>query len=220
MSEPLDHHAKGGLARAEALSPERRQEIAKAAAAARWGGRPRLEGPKRKPIPDGVRLAACLIALGVDPALVDPAIPLGERIDAALRKLGLDLREPIEWDHNPALGIRVVRPDGRDWEPPQHDPRHIVPLGKAAHKLKTEGKTGTSKLSITGNGDKQRAAKVKRIRKKEAEREATSQALGRALDFLMKDEAAAPGPPILAKPKRPWPKGRKLQSRNDLKRGK
>lgn len=37
MSEELSGKAKGGFARAEILGPERRQEIAKKAAAARWG---------------------------------------------------------------------------------------------------------------------------------------------------------------------------------------
>lgn len=36
----LEGKAKGGLARAEALSPERRRDIAKKAAAARWGEKP------------------------------------------------------------------------------------------------------------------------------------------------------------------------------------
>jgi len=39
MSEETSNKAKGGFARAEAISPEKRSEIAKMGAAARWGGK-------------------------------------------------------------------------------------------------------------------------------------------------------------------------------------
>ena len=119
--------------------------------------------PKRKPIPLRAKLEACLRLLGLPP--------------------------DVEWDHCPALQLRPIRPDGTDWEPGQHDPAHLEPLTKAAHLLKTTGRKGLSKLSITGNGDVSRIAKGKRLRGE-----------------------------TKPKPKRPWPQGRKIESRNDLRR--
>ena len=62
----------------------------------------------------GVKLAACLIRLGIDP-------------------------EDVEWDHDPALAMRPIDPATGDTIPPANDPKHIVPLASARHKAKTFG---------------------------------------------------------------------------------
>ena len=89
--------------------------------------------PARKKIPLNVRLKACLLALGLDPA-------------------------DVQWDHNPALGLRPVNAAGDDYDPPQLDPRYIVPMATASHALKTDGPAHDK-----SNADKARIAKVKRI---------------------------------------------------------
>lgn len=95
--------------------------------------------PARKFIPIGIRLQACLYMLGFDP-----------------------MNEKIEWDHNPALGLRAVNADGTDYEPNQLDPRFIRPMRKADHLAKTTGRRGESKFSSSGGGDTSRVAKARR----------------------------------------------------------
>ena len=95
--------------------------------------------PKRKPIPMHVKLEACLIKLGFAPG------------------------EPIDWDHSPPLGLRPVSDDGTDYDPPQHDPRHIYPLERALHSDKTNGNP-----AVALSGDKSRIAKAKRLEEKHA----------------------------------------------------
>lgn len=95
--------------------------------------------PARKFIPIGIRLQACLYLLGFDP-----------------------VNEKIEWDHDPALGLRAVNADGTDYEPAQLDPRFIRPMRKADHLAKTTGRKGESKFSSNGGGDTSRVAKARR----------------------------------------------------------
>lgn len=116
------------------------------------------------------------------------AIPLGVKVEACIRALGLDPAK-VDWHHTPPLQLRPLNGAGTDYDPPQLDPRHIVPLARADHQRVTTDRRGESKLSVTGNGDVSRIAKVKRIRG-ETKRKA----------------------------KRTWPKGRPIKSRNTLRR--
>ena len=92
-----------------------------------------MTAPKRKKIPLKVKLEACLHMLGLDP-------------------------DDVEWDHDPALGVRPINEDGTDYDPPQHDPRYITPRSRENHAEKTNGTKAT-----TAGSDKNRIAKVNRI---------------------------------------------------------
>jgi hypothetical protein len=89
------------------------------------------------------------------------AIPLKVQLQAALLQLDID-PATAQLDHDPALSLRPLNEDGTDYNPPQHDPRYLRWLPKHQHLVKTTGRKGTSKLSISG-GDQQKAAKVKRL---------------------------------------------------------
>ena len=129
--------------------------------------------PKRKAIPLGVKLAAALIALGMDP-------------------------DDVEWDHDPAIGMRPINPETGDTIPPANDPRAIVPRLGAAHKAKTFG--DHRPLS----GDVSQIAKIKRVDRKHEE-------------FRQRLLAKATGEPVAAPtkhkgpaiPSRPFPKRKK-----------
>jgi hypothetical protein len=110
-------------------------------------------------------------------------LSLSKRLGAALWWLAFPEGAEIQWDHDPPLELRPDNAEGTDYDPPQLDPRHIFPMLKADHKAKTTGRRGESKLSISGNGDKSRIDKVRRLRGE-----------------------------LKPKPKRTWPK-RKLESR-------
>ena len=136
--------------------------------------------PKRKHIPMAVKLEACLLMMGLDPKKVD-------------------------WDHHPALGLRPVNDDGTDYDPPQLDPRYIMPRERDEdHKFKTFGRKGESRLSITGDGDVSRIAKAERLEKAR-----------RDMLHIERGERVKP-----ERPKSQWPKGRKLQSRGFQRRPK
>ena len=96
------------------------------------------------------------------------SIPVKAQLHAALYQLGFEPHE-VDLDHDPALGLRVYDEATQDTIPPANDPKHLVWRPKAEHKLKTTGRKGESKLSIDGNGDVSRIAKVERILKKENE---------------------------------------------------
>jgi hypothetical protein len=92
----------------------------------------------RKSIPLGVKLHACLLALGY----TDEEITGGG----------------IQFDHCPALALRFVDPETGEMMPAPNDPRHIRPMRKADHARKTFGVPAT-----TAGSDIHAAAKVKRI---------------------------------------------------------
>ena len=96
--------------------------------------------PKRKKIPLGVKLEACL-------KIMRSHLLLDEGF--------------VEWDHHPALELRPINEAGDDYEPPQLDPRYIQPLVGADHALKTNGPRHDH-----SQGDKGKIAKVKRIQAK------------------------------------------------------
>lgn len=72
----------------------------------------------------------------------------------------------IEWDHDPALRLRDVAPDGLDYIPPQHDPGYIVARCEASHGRKTRGSgattAGTDIGKIRKDRKRARAPKLKR----------------------------------------------------------
>lgn len=139
------------------------------------------------------------------------AVPLAVQRDVALdlcrdlmRKLGLvevDATIEFDLDHDPSLELRAINPETGEHEPHQHDPRFLIWRTRQAHRVKTTGRAGTSKLAMV-NGDAQKIAKNRQREKKQAEREAA--------------RAALPEPPpgrMKAKPPSRWPK-RPLTSRN------
>jgi hypothetical protein len=96
-------------------------------------------------------------------------VPLKTQLEVALRQLGLN-PATAELDHAPALQLRPIA--AGEWVPHQHDPNHLIWLDKEVHRIKTTGRKGTSKLSITGDGDVSRIAKVKRLVEKRDLKEA------------------------------------------------
>ena len=99
--------------------------------------------PKRKKIPLGVKLEACL-------KIMRSHLLLDEGF--------------VEWDHHPALELRPLNAAGDDYEPPQLDPNYIQPLVRADHALKTNGPHHDH-----SQGDKGKIAKVKRLERREHE---------------------------------------------------
>lgn len=97
------------------------------------------------------------------------SIPVKAQLHAALYQLGFEPHE-VDLDHDPALGLRVYDEATGDTIPPANDPRYLVWRPKAEHKLKTTGRKGESDLSVTGNGDVSRIAKVERLLKKKEEK--------------------------------------------------
>jgi hypothetical protein len=89
-------------------------------------------------------------------------IPLLAQLHAALYQLGFEPKE-VHLDHDPALGLRPWDEATQDTVPPANDPKFLVWRPKEEHKLKTTGRMGESKLSISGNGDQSRIAKTDRL---------------------------------------------------------
>lgn len=90
------------------------------------------------------------------------SIPVRVQLHAALYQLGFEPHE-VDLDHDPALGLRPWSEETQDTIPPANDPKYLVWRPKADHKLKTTGRKGESKLSISGNGDVSRIAKTDRL---------------------------------------------------------
>jgi hypothetical protein len=159
--------------------------------------------------------------------------PLAVRLDVALRQLreawGVPPDTKLQLDHTPALGLRPVNAAGTDYDPPQHDPRHLEYLRQEGdHDMKTTGRVGASKrLGLTGNGDQSRIAKCERIDAKKLAAAAKLLAprafqwkcrrCGYLTDGVRCGECGAPAPPetkgkIPARAD-PWGKGRKVTTR-------
>lgn len=161
--------------------------------------------PKRKAIPERVKLASTLIAAGMHPAAAaDLAARLGPGARGVVLStlLGvLDVAD-AEYDHSPPLGLRPVNAAGDDYDPPQLDPRHITPRAKADHRTKTSGTPAGQKVVTVANGDIHRIAKAKRLEEARLTRfEHTEVRM-----VLGEGEQSR-------KQSQPWPKGRKMQSR-------
>lgn len=94
-------------------------------------------------------------------------IPDRTKLIAALRELGLTI-EQVQFDHNPALGLRQRNPVTGDTIPPANSPDHIYMMVITGHRQKTTGRKGESKLSGS-DGDIQNIAKLKRVERETAE---------------------------------------------------
>lgn len=80
--------------------------------------------PRRKPIPDRVKVEVLLGMLGLK----------GKKIN---------------WSHEPALERRAINDEGTDWKPPQHDPNYIFARTKAEHDELTFKDNGTGMGDMT-----------------------------------------------------------------------
>lgn len=146
--------------------------------------------PRRPNMPLGVKLAACLIAMGFHPedAARAAGIKLPKAHPGAIKffrasEMELRMRLRIDFDHDPALGIRIELKDG--WDPHANDPRFISPMGRVEHARKSKADTTA-------------AAKVKRLVRKNMP----------GFDYGVLD-----GLPVALGRKRAWPKGRKIAKR-------
>lgn len=132
-----------------------------------------------------------------------PHMPLSIKLQAAILQLGLD-PACVDFDHDPALGLRLFDEDTKTYTPHANDPKFITVRARDEdHRIKTSGNGATS-----AGSDIHRIAKSKRL--------ATAQdALSRAMQAKVTGERVL----SLDKPgKRPWPKGRKMQGRGFEKR--
>ena len=88
-------------------------------------------------------------------------VPTKVLLHAALRQLGFEPHE-VEADHDPALARRRLNPEGTDYDPPQHDPKHIIWRPIADHRRKTFGTPAT-----TLGSDIHEIAKTRRLTKQQ-----------------------------------------------------
>ena len=95
-----------------------------------------------------------------------PHMPMAVRIKAALLMLGLD-PDAVQWDHDPALQLRVWNEAAGDTIPAANDPRYITPRARDDHNRKTNGTKAT-----TYGSDKHAIAKAKRMEEARAALEA------------------------------------------------
>lgn len=94
-------------------------------------------------------------------------IPDKVKLIAALRRMGLTI-EQVQFDHNPALGLRPFDPVAGDTIPPANDPNYIELLLVSEHKEKTFGKGGEKRVTTAGS-DIGNIAKVRRLTKAQEE---------------------------------------------------
>jgi len=102
--------------------------------------------PKRKAIPDAVKLRAVLRVEG-------RCLQCGERLG--------DL-SGLQFDHRPALVNRPVNEAGTDYVPAQLDPEHIDPLHMKCHDTRTNGPGGEKRITTAGS-DKHIRDKTRRL---------------------------------------------------------
>ena len=108
------HQSQGGRARAQALTPERRREIALTAAATRWGKEPNApplssaQKAERRRAATGRRLLRQLAAAGIVP--VDVENPFGEHVDIVLLSSRPESRRRTAVVRNHASGLwKLIR---------------------------------------------------------------------------------------------------------------
>ncbi|MDB5584841.1 MAG: hypothetical protein JWR80_10017 [Bradyrhizobium sp.] len=127
-----------------------------------------------------------------------PHMPLSVKLQAAILQLGLDPAR-VDFDHNPALGLREFNAETKTYTPDANDPKFITVLERGEdHRIKTSGTAATS-----AGSDVHRIAKSKRVAKDHAIHEEVVAAKATGERVLKREK---PG-------KRQWPQGRKLQSR-------
>lgn len=98
---------------------------------------------------------------------VRKAIPLGVKLDVALRMLGFKKEDQIEFDHDPALALREWDEATQDFIPAQLDPEFIVIRTKAHHRAKTSGRKGEARSTSYGS-DAHAISKIERVQKDQA----------------------------------------------------
>jgi hypothetical protein len=94
-------------------------------------------------------------------------IPLSVKLAAALRMLGFTKDDHVQYDHDPALGLRDWDEEKWDFVPPQLDPEYIVIRTRAAHRTKTSGRKGEARVTSYGS-DAHAIAKIDRLEKDQA----------------------------------------------------
>lgn len=95
------------------------------------------------------------------------AIPAQVKLVAALRRFNLTTQD-VQFDHNPALELRVLNTVTGDLIPPANDPDYIDMLLIDEHKVKTFGRGGEKRIS-TSDGDIGKIAKMRRLSAKQEE---------------------------------------------------
>jgi hypothetical protein len=98
---------------------------------------------------------------------VRKAIPLSVKLAVALRMLGFTKEDQVQYDHDPALGLREWDEEKQDFIPAQLDPESIVIRTKPAHRTKTSGRKGEAKVTSYGS-DAHAIAKIDRVQKDQA----------------------------------------------------
>jgi hypothetical protein len=93
--------------------------------------------------------------------------PLSVKLAVALRMLGFTKEDQVQFDHDPALGLREWDEEKRDFIPPQLDPEFIVIRTKAAHRTKSSGRKGEAKVTSYGS-DQHAIAKLDRLQQDQA----------------------------------------------------
>ena len=91
--------------------------------------------PKRKAIPDRVK------------SLV--LVRQGYRCAECKQTL---LGGPVQFDHRPAIIMRMVNVDRTDYHPPQLDPEHIDGLHQKCHLKRTVGRAPDAEKTVTTKG--------------------------------------------------------------------
>lgn len=99
-------------------------------------------------------------------------MPVGVKLAAALHALGLD-PEAVDFDHAPSLAMRPIDPTTGDTIPPANDWRFIVPIARADHRAKTFGNhvplsSDVSKIAKVKRIGKSEAAFRERLLSKDA----------------------------------------------------
>lgn len=93
--------------------------------------------------------------------------PLSVKLAVALRMLGFTKNDQVQYDHDPALGLRDWDEEKQDFIPPQLDPEFIVIRTKAVHRTKSSGRKGEGKVTSYGS-DAHAIAKIDRLEKDQA----------------------------------------------------
>lgn len=127
-----------------------------------------------------------------------PHMPLSVKLQAAILQLGLDPAR-VDFDHNPALGLREFNEETKTYTPDANDPKFITVLERGEdHRIKTSGNGATS-----AGSDIHRIAKAKRLAKAQAKHQDAISAKVTGERILTREKRG----------KRNWAKGQKIQSR-------
>jgi hypothetical protein len=87
-------------------------------------------------------------------------LSVGTKLAAALLRLGFKNPENVEWHHEPPLSLRPWV--GDDYDPPESDPRHLVPIEKYLHVERT-AKTDTPAAAKTRRQAKRQLEHVQKM---------------------------------------------------------